>query len=110
ENRPKLQRVGVSTLQLDDSLAGPGCEIAIPIKFCPGGLIELAEVTDRQRRCSALLAGIYHVLDQHAERCSPVANVVFPYHGSAGALQKPNNSVANYGRTKVPDMHLFGHI
>ena len=57
-----------------------------------------------------VLADVEQVLDEHAERAAPVADVVLADHGVAEELEHPHERVADDRRAQVPDVHLLGDV
>ena len=57
-----------------------------------------------------VLAEVQEVLDQHAERRAPVADVVLPDDGVTGEVEHAGQRVADDRRPQVADVHLLGHV
>ncbi len=57
-----------------------------------------------------VLTQVDQVLDQHAERRPPVADVVGPQHVLPEEAVEAGERVANDGRAEVTDVHLLGHV
>ena len=57
------------------------------VELGTGRLVERTGVIDQQRRFRGVLADLQPVLDQHAERRAPVADVVLPDDGVAQRLE-----------------------
>ena len=78
--------------------------------FAAGRLVEAVQVTDGQLVGGLGLADVEQVLDQHAERRAPLADVVLPDDRVAQPLQQPHRRVADDRRAQVPDVHLLGRV
>ncbi len=78
EQPPQTQAGLVARLERHDAFAGTIGEdrVGLVVELGPGRLIEAREVADRQGRGRRVLSLVDQVLDQHAERCPPVADVV----------------------------------
>ena len=56
------------------------------------------------------LPQIEQMLDEHAERRTPVADVVLPDHLVTDELEHAHQRVADDGGTQMADVHLLGHV
>ena len=104
----------VAALQGNDAEPGPGGEAVLVggggIELGPGGLVERAGVLHQQRRLRGVLADLQPVLDQHAERGAPVADVVLPDHGVAEGFEHLDEAVPHHGGAQVADVHFLGDV
>ena len=107
---PDGQRVRVPGLQPDQPAPGPLGERRVVVELAPGRLVERVRVGGQQGRLGRILAHVEQVLDQHAERGAPVADVVVPDHPVPGELQDAGDGVADDGGAQVPDVHFLGHV
>ena len=110
EQAPQPQRLGVAVLQLDDPLAGALLERVVGVELRAGGAVEAVEVADGQLVRRLGLADVEQVLDEHAERAAPVADVVLADHSLAGERQQAAQRVADDRRAQVADVHLLGDV
>ena len=107
---PEPQGVGVAGLQRDHAGAGPVGERRVAVELLARGAVERVGVGDQQLRLGGVLADGQQVLDEHAERRPPVADVVLPDHLVAEVLEGPHQRVADDRRAQVSDVHLLGHV
>ena len=107
---PQPQRGRVARLQRDHPLPGALGEARVGVELRPRALVEAVQVTDRQLVRGLGLTQVEQVLDEHAERRAPVADVVGPPHVVAEPGQRTRRRVADHGRAQVPDVHLLGHV
>jgi len=89
---------------------GPLGERRLVVELAPGRLVERVRVGAQQARLGGVLAHVEQVLDEHAERGAPVADMVIPDHLVPGELQDPRDGVTHDGRAQVPDVHLLGDV
>ena len=75
------QGLGVAALQHHDPVARPILELLAAVELGSGLLVEPVEIADAQLRRSLGLADVDQVLDEHAERRAPIADVVLADHG-----------------------------
>jgi len=57
-----------------------------------------------------VLAEVDEMFDEHAERSTPVADVVLADHFVTHELEHPHQGVADDRAAQVPDVHLLGHV
>ena len=107
---PDGHRVRVPGLQPDQPAPGALGERRVGVELAPGRLVERVRVGGQQPRLGRVHAHVEQVLDQHAERGAPVADVVVPDHPVPGELQDARDGVADDGGAQVPDVHLLGHV
>ncbi len=74
-----------------------------------GRLVERVEVAEAER-LGPLGADVDEVLDEHAERPAPVADVVLPDDVVADGVEHAGEGVADHRRAEVPDVHLLGDV
>ena len=119
ELTPQGQGVGVAGLELDDPGAGPHVEVALAagrlglvgaVELDPGRLVEGVGVGDEQVGLLGVPTDVEQVLDEHAEGCAPVTDVVLPDDVVAEVLEGAGQRVADDGRAQVPDVHLLGDV
>ena len=77
---PEAHGVGVAGLERDDPGPGPRGERGVAVEVRAGRLVEGVRVGLEQRGLGRVLADVEEVLDEHAERRAPVADVVLPDH------------------------------
>ena len=77
---PERERLRVAALQEHDPLAGPFLELGRFGELGVGLLVEAVEVALRQPVGGDVLTDVEQVLDEHAERPAPVADVVLADH------------------------------
>ena len=75
---PQRDRLGVALLQQHDPCAGPLLERLVVLELGRRRLVERVEVAEPER-VGPLGADVDEVLDEHAERAAPVADVVLPH-------------------------------
>ncbi len=80
------------------------------VELGAGGLVEGAGVVHQQRCFRGILADLQPVLDQHAERGAPVADVVLPDHGVTQRLEDLHETVPHHRGAQVADVHFFRDI
>ena len=80
------------------------------IELGTGRLVETGEVAHREALGGCGLAEVEHVLDEHAERRAPVADVILLRDSMADQFEQSHQRIADDGGAKVPDMHLLGHV
>ena len=78
EQLPQDACLGVPALQEHHPSPGPVGEAYVAVELAPRRLVELGEVTERETVGGRVGAGVDEVLDEHAERGAPVAQVVLP--------------------------------
>ena len=110
EEFPQPQRVGVASLQPHDTLASTLLKLWGCLELGARLFVETVEVSHRKFTCRIHFPQIDEVLDQHAERCSPVADVIFADHSVANRLTHAHQRIADHRGAKVPDMHLLGNV
>ena len=59
---------------------------------------------------SILFTHINEVLNQHAEWCAPVTNVVLAKHRISNKLEHSHNGIADDCGTQMPNVHFFGNV
>ena len=75
-----------------------------------GLLVEAVEIAERQPVSGDVLADVEQVLDEHAERAAPVADVVLADDVVADERQHAHERVADHRRAQVADVHLLGDV
>src|SRR6185503_5859762 len=105
---PERERARVAGLQQHDALARAVRELRIAVELSARRAIEIAELSHARLRAG--LADVEHVLDQHAERSAPVADVVLANHLVARELEQPRERVADDRRAHVSDVHLLRDV
>ena len=80
------------------------------VELGAGGLVERTGVIDQQRRFRGVLADLQPVLDQHAERRAPVADMVLPDDGVAEGLEHLDEAVPHHRGAQVADVHFLGDV
>ena len=107
---PSGQGLRISCLQPHEPAPGALGELGLGVELAPGGLVERVRVGLQQGRLRGVLAHVEQVLDEHAERGAPVADVVIPDHPVPGELKDARDGVAGDGGAQVPDVHLLGDV
>ncbi len=116
---PEPQGLGVTGLQEDDPRASPHVEVAGAagrygllggVELDAGSLVEGVRVGDEQTGLVRALPDVEQVLDEHAERRAPVADVVLADDVVPQVLESASDRVADDGRAQVPDVHLLGDV
>ena len=116
---PEPHRVGVTGLERDHPRPGAHVEVAGAtgglrllggVELDPRALVEHVRVGDEQPGLGRSFAHLEQVLDEHAERGAPVADVVLPDDVVAEVLERAGQRVADDRRAQVPDVHLLGHV
>ncbi len=97
-------------MQQHDAVASPILELLTGIELRPGLLVEAVEIADTELGGCLGLADVEKVLDQHAERRAPVADVVLADHRVADELEQAHKRVADHRGAQVPDVHLLGDV
>ena len=100
----------VAALQLHDPLAGAFLELLRLGELRVGLLVEAVEIALLQTFGGDVFAEVEQMLDQHAERTAPVADVVLADHVVAEELEHPHQRVADHGRAEVAGVHLLGDV
>jgi hypothetical protein len=108
--RPEPQGLGVAGLERHHPRASPGGEGGIAVEIGPGGLVEGVRVRLEQGSLHGTLPHVEEVLDEHPERCAPVADVVLADDVVAEFLQGARQSVADHRGPQVADVHLLGQV
>ena len=88
EQLPQPKRLGITTLQQHDAIAGSGLERLTGVELCPSLLVETVEITDAEPGSCLGLTDVEQMLDEHSERRAPVADVVLADHGVADELEQ----------------------
>ncbi len=110
EQPPQPLRLGVAALQQHDPLTRPILELLGPVERRSRLLVEAVEVAEREVFGGTLLAEVDQVLDQHAERRAPVADVVLTDDVVAEEVEHAHEGVADQRGAQVPDVHLLGDV
>ena len=110
EDPPEVQRLVVATLQQHDAVAAALGEGRVTVELPPGRGVELVEVPHTERLGVGRPVNVEQVLDEHAERRAPVADVVLPQHVVPEEPEHAGQRVADEGGAQVPDVHLLGHV
>ncbi len=105
----------VARLQLHDAVAGASLELVALVELGAGFPVEHVEVGDLQvvdtvdpRDIDT--RDIDEVLDEHAERCAPVADVVLADDLVTHELEQAHQAVADDRGAQVAGVHLLGHV
>ena len=96
--------------QEHDTLPRPVLELLRRIEHRPRLLVEAVEVAEREVLGRTLLAQVDQVLDQHPERCAPVADVVLADDVVAEEVEHAHQGIADQRGAQVPDVHLLGDV
>ena len=108
---PQLRRLGVvAALQQHHTAAGAFFELVIGVELGARRFVERIEVAYVERRRALHTAHVDEVLDEHAERRAPVAEMVLAGHLVTDELEHPHQRVADDGGAQVADVHLLGHV
>ena len=108
---PQSRRVsGSPACSSDHPCPGPVGEGRVAVELRPRRLVERVGVGHQQLRLRRVLADVEQVLDEHAERRAPVADVVLPDHVVPEVLQHARQRVADDRGAQVADVHLLGHV
>jgi hypothetical protein len=110
EPAPERERPLVAALEEDNATARAVRERRIRVELRARLLVEAAEVTDRLRRARLGVPEVDEVLDQHAERRPPVADVVLADDPVAERGQDARERVAEDRAAEVADVHLLRDV
>ena len=110
ERRPQIQGLLVAALELDDARPGAGGEGLVGVELRAGRLVEGVRVLGHFGGLIGVDADVEEVLDEHAEWCAPVADVVLTDDRVAEEFVGAGQGVADDGGAQVADVHLLGHV
>ncbi len=107
---PEPDRLGLLGLEGRHAPARALLERRVRVELAPRLLVVLAALAGLQPGDGVGLADVEQVLDEHAERRAPVAQVVLPDDAVAEVLEHADQRVADDGGAEVPDVHLLGGV
>ena len=110
EDPPQAQRLGVAALEQHDAAPAALGERGVAVELPARRGVELVEVAHAEGLGVLGPADVDQVLDQHAERRPPVADVVLPPHVVAEEPEHAGQRVADERAAQVADVHLLGHV
>ena len=106
---PQRERLHVPVLQEHDPLPRPLAEVVVIGELGRRLLVERIQIADAEP-LGATGADVDEVLDEHAERTAPVADVVLADDVVAEESEHADQRIADDGGAEVADVHLLGHI
>ena len=95
-------------MQQHDTLPRTIGEAGVAVELGARRAIEIAELAHVVLH--AALAYVEQVLDEHAERRAPIADVVLPNDVVPRELEQPRERVADDRRAQMPDVHLLRDV
>ena len=95
-------------MQQHDTLPRAIGESGVAVELGARRAIEIAELAHVVLH--AALAHVEQVLDEHAERRAPIADVVLPNDVVPRELEQPRERVADDRRAQMPDVHLLRDV
>ena len=110
EDAPEVQRLVVAGLQQHDAVAAALGEVGVAVELPAGRRVELVEVPHAEGLGVGRPVHVEQVLDEHAERRAPVADVVLAPHVVAEEPEHAGQGVPDEGAAEVADVHLLGHV
>ena len=110
EEPPEPQRLEVAGLQPHDALAASRLELLVGVEDGACVAIERGQVARAELAHRGRAAEVDEMLDQHAERRAPVADVVLAHDLVPCEHQEPDDRVADHGRAQMPDLELLGDV
>ena len=110
EQAPETVGLGVATLEQHHASTTALLEGVVTVELLPRGPIESVEVTHRETLNGGVFAEIDEVLNQHAERRTPVPHVIASNDRMTHESIDPSEGVANHRGAQVADVHLFSDV
>ena len=110
EDAPQVQRLLVAGLQEHHTIAAALGEIEVAVELSSGRGVELVEIPHAERLGIGRPVHVEQVLDEHAERCAPVADVVLAMHVVPEEPEHAGEGVSDEGAAEMADVHLLGHV
>ena len=110
EEFPQSQRVAISSLQPHDTLASAFLKVGGCLELGPRLFVETVEIAHREFARRIHFSQVDEVLDEHAERCPPVADVIFTDHSVTNRLTHAHQCITDHRGPQVSNVHLFGNV
>ena len=110
EDAPEVQRLVVAALEQHDAAAAALGEGGVAVELPARRGVELVEVAHAEGLGAGRAVDVEQVLDEHAERRAPVADVVLAPHVVAEEPEHAGQRVPDERAAQVADVHLLGHV
>ena len=110
EDAPEVQRLVVAGLEQHDAVAAALGEGGVAVELPAGRGVELVEVAHAEGLGVGRPVHVEQVLNEHAERRAPVADVVLAPHVVTEEPEHAGQGVPDERAAQVADVHLLGHV